>query len=85
MPHDWKSGNKAVVDFLVQHQNNIITFEVKSEENIRSKSLAFYRKDYNPPLSIRYSLRNLRQDEGLINIPLFLVDYTKKLIELYEK
>ena len=85
MPRYWKSGNKAEVDFLVQYQNKIIPIEVKSEENIRSKSLAFYRKDYNPPLSIRYSLRNLRQDEGLINIPLFLVDYTSKLIELYGK
>ncbi len=82
MPRYWKSGNTAEVDFLVQYKNNIIPIEVKSEENIRSKSLAFYRKEYHPPLSIRYSLRNLRQDEGLINIPLFMVDYTSRLIEL---
>jgi len=82
MPRYWKSGNTAEVDFLVQYTNNIIPIEVKSEENIRSKSLAFYRKEYHPPLSIRYSLRNLRQDEGLINIPLFMVDYTSRLIEL---
>ncbi|MFN2314641.1 MAG: DUF4143 domain-containing protein [Bacteroidales bacterium] len=80
MPRYWRSGNTAEVDFLLQHENNIIPVEVKSDENIRSKSLAFYRKEYHPPLSIRFSLRNLKLDDGLINIPLFMVDYTGKLI-----
>jgi len=54
---------------------------VKSDENIRSKSLAFYRNEYHPVVSIRFSLRNLKRDEGLINIPLFMVNYTKKILE----
>lgn len=82
IPHYWRSGNKAEIDFLIQHKNSIIPVEVKSDENIRSKSLAFYRKEYNPPVSIRFSLRNLKRDDGMINIPLFMVDYTKKLLEL---
>lgn len=81
-PRYWKSGNKAEVDFLIQYENKIIPVEVKSDENIRSKSLAFYRKKFNPQLSIRFSLRNLKQEKGLINIPLFMTDYTKKLISL---
>lgn len=48
MPRYWKSGNMAELDFLVQHQNQLIPIEVKSDENIRSKSLAFYRKAYRP-------------------------------------
>jgi predicted AAA+ superfamily ATPase len=80
LPRYWKSGNKAEIDFLVQYKNAIIPMEVKSDENIRSKSLAFYRKKYNPQLSVRYSLRNLKQENGLINIPLFMADYTSKLI-----
>lgn len=83
IPRYWRSGNKAEVDFLVQYKNSIIPIEVKSDENIRSKSLAFYRKEYDPAVSIRFSLRNLKRDEGLINIPLFMVDYTKKILELY--
>jgi len=84
IPHYWRSGNKAEVDFLIQYKNSIIPVEVKSDENIRSKSLAFYRKEYDPPVSIRFSLRNLKRDDGMINIPLFLVDYTKKLLGLLE-
>lgn len=80
VPRYWRSDNTAEVDFLIQHENNIIPVEVKSDENIRSKSLAFFRKEYHPLLSIRFSLRNLKLDNGLINIPLFMVDYTRKLI-----
>jgi len=81
VPRYWRSGNKAEVDFLIQYKNSIIPIEVKSDENIRSKSLAFFRKKYDPSVSIRFSLRNLRIDEGMINIPLFMVDYTKKILE----
>lgn len=80
LPRYWKSGNKAEVDFLIQYENIIIPVEVKSDENIRSKSLTFYRKKFNPQLSIRFSLRNLKQEKGLINIPLFMADDTRKLI-----
>lgn len=81
LPRYWKSEGKAEVDFLVQYKNRIFPVEVKSDEHVKSRSLSFYRKAYNPPLSIRYSMRNLKLEEGLINIPLFLVDYTKKLLE----
>jgi len=85
MPRYWSSGNMAEVDFLVQNKNEIIPVEVKSDENIRSKSLAFYRKEFSPKLSIRYSLRNLKYNDGLVNIPLFMADYTHKMIEMIEK
>lgn len=79
-PRYWRSGNTAEVDFLVQHQNNIIPIEVKSDENVKSKSLAIYRKTHNPGLSIRFSLKNLNFNSGLINIPLFMADHTKMLL-----
>jgi len=81
LPRYWKSEGRAEVDFLVQHQNRIIPIEVKSEKNVKSKSLAFYRKAFNPAISIRYSMQNLKHEPGLINIPLFMVDYTKKILE----
>jgi uncharacterized protein len=79
-PRYWKSENIAEVDFLIQYKNEIIPIEVKADENIRSKSLTFYRKQYNPRLSIRYSLRNLKLDEGVVNIPLFMADYTQTIL-----
>jgi predicted AAA+ superfamily ATPase len=81
-PRYWTSQNKAEVDFILQTDNDIIPIEVKSDENVTGKSLTFYRKEFIPKLSIRYSLKNLKQDGGLMNIPLFMADMTKTLIEL---
>jgi uncharacterized protein len=80
-PRYWSSGNQAEVDFLIQVKNDIIPIEVKSDESIRSKSLAVYNDFYHPSVRIRYSLRNLKKDDGLLNIPLFMVDYTEKLLQ----
>jgi uncharacterized protein len=83
LPRYWCSGNMAEVDFLIQHRNQLIPIEVKSDENIKSKSLAVYRQKFNPKLSIRFSLRNIQKDRGLISLPLFMVDYLEKFISLY--
>jgi len=80
-PRYWTSEGKAEVDFLIQHKNEIIPVEVKSDKNIRSKSLALFHQQFKPALRIRYSLRNLSFVDGLLNIPLFLADHTRKFIE----
>jgi predicted AAA+ superfamily ATPase len=80
IPRYWASENTAELDFILPYKNEIITIEVKSGENIKSKSLAVYRKTYQPRISIRFSLKNLSFDEGLLNIPLFLADKTFQLL-----
>ncbi len=82
IPRYWTSEGKAEIDFLIQYDNNIFPAEVKSNENISGKSLTLYYKKYQPFLRLRYSLRNLKSDNGLLNIPLFLSDLTKKFIKL---
>ncbi len=81
MPRYWTSPGKAEVDFLIQHKNEVIPVEVKSDENVRSKSLTWYGQEFSPKLKIRYSLKNLEYRDGLINIPLFLIDRTKDFLE----
>lgn len=81
-PRYWTSGNQAEVDFIIQVKNEIIPIEVKSDENVRSKSLSIYNGLYEPSVRVRYSLKNLKKDDGLVNIPLFLVDYTEKLLAI---
>lgn len=82
VPRYWTSQNRAEVDYILQLDNEIIPIEVKSDENVIGKSLTFYRKEFNPKLSIRYSLKNLKQDGGLINIPLFMADMTDLILKL---
>ena len=81
-PRYWSSGNMAEVDFIVQYRNEIIPVEVKSDENVKSRSLTLYHQKYQPSLRIRYSLKNLYYRDELLNIPHFLSDYTKELIEM---
>lgn len=70
----WTSGNKAEVEFVLQFERKIIPIEVKADKNVTAKSLAYYRKSYAPPLSIRLSTLNMRKDDDLLNLPLYLVD-----------
>ncbi len=40
----------AEIDFLIQHQNQIIPIEVKAEENLKAKSLKIFFKYCYPRL-----------------------------------
>jgi uncharacterized protein len=82
VPRYWSSGNTAELDFVVQYKSEIIPIEVKSDENVKSRSLALYHQKYQPIIRIRYSLRNLQSRDGLLNIPHFLSDYTNELIDM---
>jgi len=76
----WTSGNQAEIEFMFQPGEMIIPVEVKSAFSIKSKSLSEYRKKYQPELSIRFSLKNVEKNDDLLNFPLYLTDYTKKMM-----
>jgi predicted AAA+ superfamily ATPase len=81
-PRYWTSGNKAEIDFIIQYENSIIPVEVKSDNSVKGKSLSLYNKEFQPEIRIRYSLKNLKTDDRLLNIPLFMADRTRHLIDL---
>lgn len=79
----WKSGNQAEVDFIISIDRTIIPVEVKTARNVKSHSLAVYRKLYQPQLALRYSLLNLKADDELINIPIHMAWATSSLVGLF--
>lgn len=81
VPRYWKSVNTAEVDFVIQLEEGIIPVEVKASTNLKSRSLRIYREKYKPALSIRTSLGNLRMDDGLLNIPLYMLWTLEKIIK----
>lgn len=88
MPRYWSQTNPPYeVDFLIQRENDIFPIEVKSEANINSRSLKKFKELFpnQTKLRIRFSLNNLKLDDDMLNIPLFMADYTDKLIELAMK
>lgn len=85
MPRYWAVDNpRHEVDFMIQRENEIFPIEVKSEGNVESRSLKKFKEKFGEKvkLRIRYSMNNLRLDEELLNIPLFLADQTDHLIGL---
>lgn len=62
---------ESELDFIVSDEKEIIPIEVKSGEQVKGQSLRVFRKKYSPKLCIRFSLKNLEYNEGLLNIPLY--------------
>jgi len=73
LPCYWTSGNQAEVDFIFQLHDSILPLEVKAATNVRSRSLAAYRDKYRPPLALWTSLMARKAEDGLLNIPLYLL------------
>lgn len=67
----WCSLNKAEIDFLLYNEDGIIPVEVKSNKNIKSKSLNVYIEKFKPKYSIRISNRNFGFENGIKSIPLY--------------
>lgn len=81
VPYYWKSGNTAEVDFIAQFGEKIVPVEVKASTNVKSRSLGVYRDKYKPEISVRTSLLNLKKDDGLLNLPLYMLWNIEKLMD----
>lgn len=82
-PRYWSQNNPPYeVDFLIQRENDIFPVEVKAEDNIKSKSLRKFKELFGDRvrLRVRFSLDNLRCDNDVLNIPLFMADHADRLI-----
>ncbi len=61
------------VDFVIQEEGKVIPVEVKSGENLRSKSFRLFCEKYKPSKAIRTSLTDYKEEEWMINIPLYAI------------
>ncbi len=65
--------SQAKVDFLLECGDGLVPVEVKSEQNLRSKSLRSYIDRYQPPFALRFSLAGYRKQEDITNVPLYAI------------
>ncbi len=85
VPRYWTQTNPPYeVDFLLQRENDIFPIEVKAEANTTSKSMKKFKELFpnQVKLRIRFSLDNLKLDDDVLNIPLFMADQADRLIGL---
>ena len=85
VPRYWTQSNPTYeVDFLIQCANDIFPVEVKSEANTSSKSLKKFKELFQDKVKLRvwFSLDNLKLNNDVLNIPLFMADQADRLIGL---
>ncbi len=76
----WTNSNgNAAMDFVIQMHGEIVPIEAKASINLTAKSLKVYRELFEPTLSIRTSMADYKEQEGLINLPLYAIEVIDKL------
>ena len=79
VPRYWTSGRTAEVDFVIEDGGaQAVPVEVKSSDNVRSRSLSVYREKYEPVRTLRLSTRNFGMSDGIESIPLYAAFCLKK-------
>lgn len=74
VPYYWSADGRSAkgeVDFLYEHGGKVVPLEVKSDNNVHSRSLARFSKEYGIPRCQRLSPRGYHDEGWLVNLPLF--------------
>lgn len=68
------SGGNAEIDFVAQIHGKIVPIEAKASVNLNAKSLKVYREMFSPEISVRTSMADYKEQDGLINLPLYAIE-----------
>lgn len=62
------------VDYVIDTGELIVPVEVKAEVNLKAKSLKTFRDKFSPEISVRTSMANYKEEDWLINLPLYAIE-----------
>ncbi len=62
------------MDFVIDNGEQIIPLEVKAEVNLKAKSLRTYKEKFEPEISVRTSMSDYKNEDWLVNLPLYAVE-----------
>ncbi|MCL2321902.1 MAG: ATP-binding protein [Oscillospiraceae bacterium] len=71
--------NTIELDFLLDVGNAVVPLEVKAEINLQSKSLKAFVDKFHPKLSVRSSMSDYKQEDWLLNLPLYAIGKISEL------
>ena len=77
--HYYSPAQNYEVDFLLQNEMQIIPVECKAGGNVTSASFRRYRREQKPDLAIRFSQLEYKEQEDMINVPLYLACRINKI------
>lgn len=80
-PDYYSADNSQMeIDFLLQNSTGVIPVEVKAQENLKAKSLRVFHDKYAPECSVRLSMSDYREQDWMVNIPLYEIEYLKEIV-----
>lgn len=68
------------VDFVISNGEKVVPVEVKAEVNLKAKSLRTYKEKFEPALSVRTSMADYKEEDWLVNLPLYAVGEIENLM-----
>ena len=71
------------IEFVVDDGARIIPIEVSGELNLQAKSLKVYCEKYNPEIAVRVNLGEYGKENGVINVPVYLLKVGVILLNFY--
>ena len=84
-PRYWSRNNPyCEVEFLIQRENDVFPVEATPGRGRAGRGLRKFKELFpnQVKLLVRFSLDNLKLDDDVLNIPLFLADQADRLIGL---
>ena len=66
-------GSRLEIDFVVQHDAQLLPIEVKAEGNVRANSLTRLLRDNPDTTAVRYSMLPYKEQAQMTNIPLYAI------------
>ena len=78
----WTSSTGiAEIDFITQIGEHNVPIEVKASENLQSKSLKSFVQKYNTKINVRTSMSDYKDNDWIINIPLYCIGNIEKILD----
>jgi hypothetical protein len=82
MPKYFVQGQNSEIDMVLQNGTEIIPVEIKSGDSIKATSFKRYIAERNPKQAILYSGLGYKEQDCIINIPLYLACKTNELLKV---
>lgn len=81
----WTGDYSSEMDFIIQSDELVLPIEVKSSLNRIRDSMQIYCDKYRPSIAISFSMQNLKLDDGLLNIPLYLINQLPRFLNMLQR
>lgn len=82
VPKYYVQGQNSEIDLMLENGMYVIPAEVKAGETVHhSNSLKKYMAQKHPKLAVRFSMLPYKEQETMVNMPLYLINKTKEYID----